>query len=85
MPKIDSLKEKINILRDDYRNIFIFFMTVLTGSFTVFFQVLVVKIMFIYTFIGIIGVVVALFALIKMKKLKYDIDLLIEELGELNE
>ncbi len=85
MPKIDSLKEKINILRDDYRNIFIFFMTVLTGSFTVFFQILVVKIMFIYTFIGIIGIVVALFALIKMKKIKYDIDLLIEELGDLNE
>ena len=55
-------------------------MTVLTGSFAVFFQVLIVKIMFIYTFIGIIGIVVALFALIK-----YDIDLLIEELGDLNE
>ena len=85
MAKIDSIKEKINILRDDYRNLFIFFMTVLTGSFALFFQVLIVKIMFIYTFIGIIGIVVALFALIKMKKIKYDIDLLIEELGDLNE
>ncbi len=85
MPKIDSIKEKINILRDDYRNIFIFFMTVLTGSFTLFFQVLVANILFIYTIIGIIGIVVALFALIKMKKIKYEIDILIEELGDLDE
>jgi len=69
MAKIDCLKEKINILRDDYKNIFIFFMTVLTGSFALFFQVLTMKIMFLYTFIGMIGIVVALFALIKMKKL----------------
>ena len=85
MAKIDCLKEKINILRDDYKNIFIFFMTVLTGSFALFFQVLTMKIMFLYAFIGIIGIIVALFTLIKMKKIKYDIDLLIEELGDLNE
>lgn len=85
MPKIDSLKEKINILRDDYRNMFIFFMTVLTGSFTIFFQVVVGQITVLYTFIGIIGIVVSLFTLLKMKKIKYDIDLLIEELGDLDE
>jgi len=85
MAKIDSIKEKINILRDDYRNLFIFFMTILTGSFTVFFQVVVSKILLAYTFIGIIGVVVALFVLIKMKNVKYQIDILIEELGEINE
>ena len=85
MSKIDSLKEKINILRDDYRNIFIFFMTVLTGSFTVFFQVVVFKILLVYAFIGIIGIIVALFSLIKMKKIKYEIDMLIEDLGDLNE
>ncbi|MBL1245112.1 MAG: hypothetical protein COA39_012170 [Sulfurimonas sp.] len=85
MGKMDSLKEKINILRDDYRNIFIFFMTVLTGSFTIFFQVIIGKIVVTYSFIGVIGVVIALFILIKMKKVKYDIDILIEELGDLNE
>jgi len=85
MGKIDSLKEKINVLRDDYRNIFIFFMAVLTGSFTIFFQVIVGKIVVIYSFIGLIGVVISLFILIKMKKVKYDIDTLIEELGDLNE
>jgi len=85
MSKIDSIKEKINILRDDYRNMFIFFMTLLTGSFTVFFQVIVAKIMLVYTFIGIIGITVALFSLIKMKNIKYQIDILIEELGDIDE
>lgn len=70
MPKIDSLKEKINILRDEYRNIFIFFMAVLTGSFTVLFQVIIGKISLVYSIIGIVGVVVSLFILIKMKKNK---------------
>ena len=59
--------------------------SVLAVSFALFFQVLTMKIMFLYTFIGIIGVIVELFTLIKMKKIKYDIDLLIEELGDLNE
>lgn len=85
MSKVDSLKEKINILRDDYRNMFIFFMAVLTGSFTVFFQVVVGQISILYTFIGIIGVIVSLFTLLKMQKIKFDIDLLIEDLGELDE
>ena len=85
MSKLDSLKEKINILRDDYRNLFIFFMTVLTGSFTVFFQVIVHKLTIIYSLIGLIGVVIGLLILIKMKKIKYDIDVLIEEIGEIDE
>ncbi len=85
MSKIDGLKEKINILRDDYRNLFIFFMAVLTGSFTIFFQVVIHKLMIVYSLIGLIGVVISLFVLIKMKKIKYDIDILIEEIGELNE
>jgi hypothetical protein len=55
MSKIDSLKEKINILRDDYRNLFILFMTVITGSFTVFYQVIISKILAIYSLIGIFG------------------------------
>ncbi len=40
MAKIDEIKEKIAILRDDYRHMFIFFMVIITGSFTVFYQVL---------------------------------------------
>ena len=83
MPKIDSIKEKINILRDDYRNIFIFFMTVLTGSFTIFFQVIIGKVAILYSFIGLFGVMISLFILIKMQKVKYEIDILIEELGDI--
>jgi hypothetical protein len=85
MAKIDSLKEKINILRDDYRNFFIFFMTVLTGSFTIFIKVVVSEIMLAYAIIGVIGVIISLFTLIRIRNIKYQIDILIEELGELNE
>jgi len=85
MAKIDGVREKINILRDDYRNIFIFFMAVLTGSFAVFFQVIIEKIALVYSLIGIAGVVVSLFILIRISKIKYDIDILIEEIGDLDE
>ena len=84
MPKIDSLKEKINILRDDYRNLFIFFMTVLTGSFTVFYQVIIGKLLAIYAIIGLLGLMIALFAVFKMKVIKNNLDILIKELEELD-
>jgi hypothetical protein len=83
LPKIDSIKEKINILRDDYRNLFIFFMAVITSSFTVFYQVLVERLDLVYIIIGIAGIIISLFVLAKMKKLKIDIDELITALEEL--
>ena len=83
MAKIDSIKEKINILRDDYRNLFILFMAIITGSFTVFYQVIILKLLIVYALIGIIGFVVSLFILLKIVKLKYNIDILINELEEL--
>ena len=85
MAKIDEIKEKINILRDDYRNLFIFFITVITGSFTIFFQVITDKIGLLYGIIGLFGIVISLFTLIKLKQIRYDIDNLISKLGELNE
>jgi len=83
LPKIDSIKEKINILRDDYRNLFIFFMAVITSSFTVFYQVLIERLDLTYIVIGIAGIIISLFVLAKMKKLKTDIDELITALEEL--
>ena len=83
MPKIDSIKEKINILRDDYRHLFIFFMTVLAGSFAIFFQIILHKLTIVYACFAIIGIVICLFVLIEMKKIKYDIDKLINELEEI--
>lgn len=83
MPKIDSLKEKINILRDDYRNLFIFFMTVLTGSFTVFYQVIIGKLLATYAIIGLLGLMIALIVVVKMKDIKNNLDILIKELEEL--
>jgi len=83
MARVDSIKEKINILRDDYRNLFVFFMTVLTASFAVFYQVVIFKLTLVYTFIGIFGVIISLFVLIRISKIKNDIDNLIKELEEL--
>jgi len=54
----------------------------LTGSFTVFYQILLGKLAIIFAFIGILGMIISLFTLLKIKKIKYDIDLLIEELGD---
>lgn len=84
MPKIDSIKEKINILRDDYRNLFIFFMTVLTGSFTVFYQVVIGKLLVVYAIIGLLGLMIALIVVFKMKNIKNNLDFLIKELEELD-
>jgi len=83
MAKIDSIKEKINILRDDYRNLFILFMAIITGSFTIFYQVVIFKILLVYSLFGILGLVISLFILLKIVKLKYNIDILINELEKL--
>ena len=85
MAKIDSLKEKINILRDDYRHLFIFFMAIITGSFTIFFQVITNKLNLLYSFIGLIGLVIDLFILIKIQKIKFHIDILIREFKGIDE
>jgi len=83
MAKIDSVKEKINILRDDYRNLFILFMAVITGSFTIFYQVVILKILLVYSLFGLTGLVISIFILLKIMKLKYNIDILINELEKL--
>jgi hypothetical protein len=83
MSKIDSLKEKINILRDDYKNLVIFFMAVITGSYTVFYQVITFKLDLWYSFIGIFGVIINIFILLKITKIKTKIDMYISELEEL--
>ena len=83
MAKIDSVKEKINILRDDYRNLFILFMAIITGSFTIFYQVVILKILLVYSLFGLTGLVISIFILLKIMKLKYNIDILINELEKL--
>ncbi|NOQ29563.1 MAG: hypothetical protein GQ570_00420 [Helicobacteraceae bacterium] len=83
MSKLDNIKEKINILRDDHKNMFIFFMTILTGSFTVFYQVIIGKLVLFYSLIGLSGVIVAFMIIYKMNRLRKNIDILINELEDL--
>ena len=83
MAKIDSIKEQINLLRDDYRNLFILFMAVITGSFTVFYQVIILKLILVYALIGLIGLSISLFILLKIVKIKHKLEILIKKLEEL--
>ena len=61
---------------------FIFFMTILTGSFTVFYQVIIGKLVILYSSIGILGIIIALVILHRMKGMRKSIDILINEMEE---
>jgi len=60
-------------------------MAIITGSFTIFFQVITNKLNLLYSFIGLIGLVIDLFILIKIQKIKFHIDILIKELEGIDE
>ncbi len=68
--------------RDDHKNMFIFFMTILTGSFTVLYQVIIGKLVILYSSIGILGIIIALVILHRMKGMRKSIDILINEMEE---
>ena len=59
-------------------------MTVLTGSFTIFYQTILGKIAIFFILIGLLGLFVSFLVLIKIGKIKNEIDLLIKEIGELD-
>jgi len=59
-------------------------MAIITGSFTIFFKIVTIQLNVYYAFFGIIGLIIALFVLIKMKKIRYEIDRLINELEKLD-
>jgi hypothetical protein len=37
MPKIDKIKEELSILKEEYKNLFLLFLAILTGSATSFY------------------------------------------------
>lgn len=83
MSKKDKIKEDINILRDEYKNYFIVMMTMLTGSFTAFYQVMTsdkpIYVLLIATF----GVMVSMFVAILFKKKRSEIDQKLNMLEEI--
>ena len=83
MPRIDSLKEELAVLREEYKNLFLYLLATLTGTITSFYQVLTKKVDFSILFISIVGFIVAIviFRLLRKVRLKMDKD--IKELGEI--
>lgn len=82
MSKKDCLKEEIGVLKEEYRNIFLIFLTVGTGSFASFYQVLLGKVPIWIAIVGLIGIVLTLFIAIMIQKKRHDID---EKLNQLEE
>jgi len=83
MSKKDKIKEDIAILRDEYKNYFIVIMTILTGSFTTFYQVMVKDTPIFVLFIATFGVVLALFVAILFKRKRLSIDEKLKQLEEI--
>lgn len=80
MSRKDRIKEEIGILKEDYKNFFIVFMTIITASFTAFYQVILGSVPIWVFAIGSLGFIIAVFVLILMKRKKVEIDTRLTEL-----
>lgn len=83
MSRKDYLKEEVGVLKEEYRNIFLIFLTVGTGSFASFYQVLLSSVPIWISIIGIAGIVLTLFIAIMIQKKRHDIDAKLNELEEI--
>ncbi len=83
MSRKDYLKAEIGVLKEEYRNIFLIFLAVGTGSFASFYQVLLSIVPKWIAIIGIVGIVLTLFIAIMIQKKRHDIDAKLSELEEI--
>ncbi|OYZ56018.1 MAG: hypothetical protein B7Y17_07215 [Sulfuricurvum sp. 24-42-5] len=83
MSRKDYLKEEVGVLKEEYRNIFLIFLTVGTGSFASFYQVLLSAVPIWISIVGIAGIVLTLFIAIMIQKKRHDIDAKLNELEEI--
>lgn len=79
----EAIKEDITTLRDDIKNLFVVIMALVTGSFTLFFQIITDKLESDFSFLGILGVFLILIILYAMRKKRKKLDELIKHLKEL--
>lgn len=84
MSRKDFLKEEIGVLKEEYRNVFLIFLTVGTGSFASFYQVLLGKVPIWIAIIGLVGIMLTLFIAIMIQKKRHDIDDKLNELEEID-
>ncbi len=83
LPRIDLLKEELAVLREEYKNLFLFLLATLTGTATSFYQVLAGKVEMYILIVSILGFVSSVFIMILIKKLRLKMDQNIKELGEI--
>jgi len=84
VPRIDGIKEELAFLRDGMRNLFIVFMGLITGSFTVVYQVLTGRVDTLFTYLALIGIIFALLTLILINRKRNTADKLIKELERID-
>ena len=83
MSKLDKIKEELSVLKEEYKNLFLFLLTTLTGTVTSFYQVMTQKVEFYILIISILGFVVSVFIMLLLKKVREKMDKDIKELGDL--
>ncbi|NPA11286.1 MAG: hypothetical protein GXO62_03495 [Epsilonproteobacteria bacterium] len=82
MPKVEKIKEELALLREEYKNLFLYLLAVLSGSVTSFYQVVTKKVAPDILLISIVGFFVALFIFYLIVKLKKKMEKLLKELEE---
>jgi len=80
---MDYIKEEIGVLKEEYRNIFLIFLAIGTGSFASFYQALLHVVPIWITVVGLAGIMVALFVAIMIQKKRHEIDERLHELEEM--
>jgi len=83
MPRIDRLKEELAVLREEYRNLFLYLLTSLTGTVTSFYQVVTHRVEFFILIIPAVGFMVSIFLIVLLKKIRIKMDKDLEEIGDL--
>jgi hypothetical protein len=83
MSKIDKIKEELSVLKEEYKNLFLFLLATLTGTVTSFYQVMTQKVEFYILIISILGFVVSIFIMLLLKRVREKMDKDINELGDL--
>lgn len=83
MPEIDALKSKIDILRDDYKNLFYVFFAVASGSFAIIYKILISENPVYLIFLALFGLIGAIVLFVKMIHIRQDINAIQKRLEEL--
>ncbi|MEA1919642.1 MAG: hypothetical protein U9N52_07375 [Campylobacterota bacterium] len=78
-----KIKEELAVLREEYKNLFLYLLATLTGTVTSFYQVVTEKVELSILIISGIGFMVSVFLMILLKKVRAKMDKDLNELGDL--